>query len=163
MAGLSPATALPRSGPLAPPADVARLVAAAPWRGGLEPSGDFECKASVRGRLPAELRGTLYRVGPGRLRIGSHRYAHWFDGDGAVTAVRLHDGGCSVSTRLVETPRVKAQRAAGEDGGFAVRGAWTQARVVLAARSVGTHANQATTGDELLAQLVRGADQPRQH
>ena len=59
----------------------------APWRGGLEPCGDvsYELDAScIAGKLPAGLRGTLYRAGPGRIRVAQHLYGHWFDGDGAV-------------------------------------------------------------------------------
>jgi carotenoid cleavage dioxygenase-like enzyme len=47
-----------------------------------------------------------------------------------VTAFRLHGDGCTVSTRLVETPRAVAQRRAGLESGFAARGAWTQAASV---------------------------------
>jgi len=54
-------------------------------------------------------------------------YGHWFDGDGCVSSLTFHAGGVAVATRLVETPRVKAQRAAGDRAGFPVRGAWTQA------------------------------------
>ena len=122
------ASGVPRSGALAPPPAVASLIAAAPWRGGLEPCGDYEAEARVTsGALPSALRGTLYRLGPGRLRLGEHRYGHWFDGDGQLTALRLGDDGCRCATRLLRTSRVAAQEAAGDSAGFAVRGAWTQA------------------------------------
>jgi hypothetical protein len=35
-------------------------------------------------RPHAQSQGTLYRAGPGRIRVGKHLYGHWFDGDGAV-------------------------------------------------------------------------------
>ena len=38
----------------------------------------------VEGRLPAGLRGTLYRNGPGLLARKGQRYRHWFDGDGLI-------------------------------------------------------------------------------
>ena len=104
-----------------------------PWRVGLEPCGDveYELDAScVEGKLPAALLGgTLYRCGPGRIRVGGHRYAHWFDGDGCVSSLSFSPlGTLRVVSRLVETPRLRAQRAQGDDdAGFAVRGAWTQA------------------------------------
>jgi all-trans-8'-apo-beta-carotenal 15,15'-oxygenase len=47
----------------------------------------------VRGRLPIELRGTLFRNGPGLLERGAQRYAHWFDGDGLVQAWRFEGEG----------------------------------------------------------------------
>jgi carotenoid cleavage dioxygenase-like enzyme len=61
--------------------------------------------------------------------VGKYRYGHWFDGDGAMTAFALDGvrGSVRVTSRLVETPRVLAQRAAGEADGFPLRGAWTQA------------------------------------
>lgn len=98
-----------------------------PWRGGLEPCGDYAHLDAhvVAGSLPPDLRGTLYRNGPGRLRLGSTLYAHWFDGDGAVTSLRLDGSTCAVSSRLLQTPRVVAQR--GETDAWRVRGAWTQA------------------------------------
>jgi carotenoid cleavage dioxygenase-like enzyme len=39
--------------------------------------------------VPAELTGTLYRAGPGRIRLGAYKYEHWFDGDGYLTAIEL--------------------------------------------------------------------------
>jgi len=46
----------------------------------------------VEGTLPPALRGTLYRNGPGQFGQFGRRYAHPFEGDGAVTAVRFEDG-----------------------------------------------------------------------
>ena len=40
----------------------------------------------IEGKLPAGLRGTLYRNGPGQFGIGGTRYTHPFEADGAVTA-----------------------------------------------------------------------------
>ncbi len=44
----------------------------------------------ISGKLPANLRGTLYRNGPGRLERGGVRVGHWFDGDGAILAVHFN-------------------------------------------------------------------------
>lgn len=114
------------------PAWAQRAVAEEPWRGGLEPCGDVERyevpAARLEGTLPPELRGTLYRIGPGRSRVGENRYGHWFDGDGQVTAVEF-DGPSNrafVTSRFVRTERFLAQEEFGVDG-FATRGAWTQA------------------------------------
>ena len=63
----------------------------------------------VDGKIPDELAGTLYRCGPAALT----RYAHPFDGDGAITAVRFARGAAWGGTRLVETPGFVAERAAG--------------------------------------------------
>jgi len=112
-------------------------VTAWPWRGGLEPSGDHPVARvdpdAITGAIPEDLRGSLYRVGPGRCRVGSTKYAHWFDGDGAVFKCAFDaDGVVRAGVKLVRTQRLQAQEKAernrgGRDVGIAVRGAWTQA------------------------------------
>jgi all-trans-8'-apo-beta-carotenal 15,15'-oxygenase len=57
----------------------------------------------VTGRLPAELRGTLYRIGPARFEVGGERYRHWLDGDGMVHALHLGDGRAQYRNRFVAT------------------------------------------------------------
>ena len=47
---------------------------------------------AIEGKLPADLRGTLYRNGPGQFGQFGQRYSHPFEADGAVTAVRFADG-----------------------------------------------------------------------
>jgi all-trans-8'-apo-beta-carotenal 15,15'-oxygenase len=68
----------------------------------------------IEGELPVELRGTLYRCGPARTSCFGHPYRHAFDGDGAVTAVRFDRGRVLGAVRLVETPGLLAERAAGK-------------------------------------------------
>jgi all-trans-8'-apo-beta-carotenal 15,15'-oxygenase len=58
---------------------------------------------AARGTIPAELKGTLYRNGPGRLERGGHWVHHPFDGDGMVTALRFDAGGVRLSNRFVRT------------------------------------------------------------
>ena len=127
------------------PRDIEEAIARAPWRGGLEPASNVPWTEArvVSGRVPAELAGTVYRAGPGRIRLGANKYAHWFDGDGYVTAIELDPeaNAARCSGRYVETARWLAQRASdGGDGangasvgtsGIAVRGAWTQASGAL--------------------------------
>lgn len=67
----------------------------------------------VRGRLPAGLRGTLYRNGPGMLERGGQRYRHWFDGDGLVQAWSFGAQGVSHQARFVQTRKFQAEQAAG--------------------------------------------------
>ena len=56
-----------------------------------------------RGSIPAELQGTLYRNGPGRLERGGQWVHHPFDGDGMVTALRFSpDGVFELRTGKVE-------------------------------------------------------------
>ncbi|MEB3169613.1 MAG: carotenoid oxygenase family protein [Synechococcaceae cyanobacterium] len=67
-----------------------------------------------RGAIPAELRGTLYRNGPGRLERGGHWVHHPFDGDGMVTALRFEAGTVSLSNRFVRTEGWLAEERAGK-------------------------------------------------
>lgn len=43
----------------------------------------------IAGTIPAGLCGTLYRNGAARLERGGQRCGHWFDGDGAIAAIRF--------------------------------------------------------------------------
>ncbi len=68
----------------------------------------------VEGRLPPELRGTLYRNGAGIFSQFGRRYQHWFDGDGLITAVRLDgQGGAEGAARFVDTPGRREERRRG--------------------------------------------------
>jgi all-trans-8'-apo-beta-carotenal 15,15'-oxygenase len=57
----------------------------------------------VRGAIPSELKGTLYRNGPGRLERNGHRVHHPFDGDGMIAAMRFENGAVSLTNRFVRT------------------------------------------------------------
>jgi all-trans-8'-apo-beta-carotenal 15,15'-oxygenase len=75
---------------------------------------------AARGEIPAELRGTLYRNGPGRLERGGLWVHHPFDGDGMITALRF-EGTAAVrlSNRFVRTEGWLAEEQAGR---FVYRG-----------------------------------------
>ena len=51
----------------------------------------------VEGQIPPDLRGVLYRNGPGRFQLGEQTYGHLFDGDGLV--LRFAIGGTSSDSR----------------------------------------------------------------
>ncbi len=85
-----------------------------PWRGifrDLPREHGFE-PLRIEGSLPNELAGALYRCGPARFSMGGEPYAHWFDADGAVTAVRLEGGQAHGAVRMVETRWLREERAA---------------------------------------------------
>ncbi|WP_310488603.1 carotenoid oxygenase family protein, partial [Chamaesiphon sp. VAR_69_metabat_338] len=63
----------------------------------------------LAGAIPAGLRGTLYRNGPGRLERGGKRVGHWFDGDGAILAVKFADGAASGVYRYVQTKKYQEE------------------------------------------------------
>ena len=66
----------------------------------------------VEGTLPAGLRGTLYRNGPGQFGQFGRRYRHPFEGDGAVTAVRIADGRAAGASHITPTAGLVAERSA---------------------------------------------------
>jgi all-trans-8'-apo-beta-carotenal 15,15'-oxygenase len=66
----------------------------------------------LQGELPTGLQGTLYRNGPGRLERGGVRMGHWFDGDGAILAVRFGAGGAWATYRYVQTTGFQAEEQA---------------------------------------------------
>jgi all-trans-8'-apo-beta-carotenal 15,15'-oxygenase len=48
-----------------------------------------ECKPLVTGTIPRELRGTLFRNGPGLLEIFGKKLNQFFDGDGVVYSIAV--------------------------------------------------------------------------
>jgi len=68
----------------------------------------------VEGTLPANLRGTLYRNGPGLFGQFGRPYSHPFEGDGAVTAVRFEGGRASGASLVTNTVGLAEERAAGK-------------------------------------------------
>jgi all-trans-8'-apo-beta-carotenal 15,15'-oxygenase len=72
----------------------------------------------IEGAVPRALRGTLFRNGSGRNGIGRNElagqwFAHWFDGDGMITAVRFDDEGIHFRNRYVATPNYLDETKAG--------------------------------------------------
>ncbi|MBE0590406.1 MAG: carotenoid oxygenase family protein [Hydrogenophaga sp.] len=57
-----------------------------PWKSAFATAtADFPLTAAtVRGRFPDAVAGTLYRNGPAGHDLGGERYHHWFDGDSMV-------------------------------------------------------------------------------
>jgi all-trans-8'-apo-beta-carotenal 15,15'-oxygenase len=81
------------------------------WREPLAREHGFE-PLTVEGKLPPELAGTLFRNGPGTVGVGADRYQHPFEGDGAVTAVRIGGGKAAGASRVTGGPRLDEERAA---------------------------------------------------
>jgi len=57
----------------------------------------------VDGRIPDNLNGVLYRIGPGRLDVGGHPVNHIFDGDGMVSRIEIRSGDVHYRSRYVRT------------------------------------------------------------
>lgn len=70
-------------------------------------------QAEVVGRLPEDLRGTLYRNGPGLMELFGQRYDHLFEGDGAISAFRFSGGKAYTAARVVQSAVLQEERAAG--------------------------------------------------
>src|SRR4028118_306411 len=66
------------------------------------------------GKIPAGLRGSLYRNGPARLERGGRKVGHWFDGDGAILGVHFSDDGATGVYRFVQTSGYQEETAAGK-------------------------------------------------
>jgi carotenoid cleavage dioxygenase-like enzyme len=65
----------------------------------------------VKGELPRELNGTLFRNGPNPQFDTTD--AHWFVGDGMLHAFTLGDGKASYRNRWIRTPKFLAEHDAG--------------------------------------------------
>jgi len=122
-------------GAIAEPDTLTRL-----WSVDLPREHGFE-PLTVDGVLPAELRGTLYRNGPGLLGQYGVRYAHPFESDGALTAIRLDGGTASGAVRITQTRGLQQERAAGRML-FGTRAPWLR-RIRNLLR--GDHKNTANT------------------
>lgn len=59
----------------------------------------------IEGEIPADLEGTLFRNGPGRLQIGDQKYGHWFDGDGMICAFTFGASKLHFKNRYVRTQK----------------------------------------------------------
>jgi carotenoid cleavage dioxygenase len=72
----------------------------------------YDCE--VEGRLPPDLDGTFFRVGPDPQYPKPDKYANDipFDGEGHLCAFRIKDGHVDFRSRYVRTQRWKAQHAA---------------------------------------------------
>jgi all-trans-8'-apo-beta-carotenal 15,15'-oxygenase len=64
------------------------------------------------GQVPQDLRGTFYLNGPGLFSLFGQTYKHWFDGDGAMTAVNFGET-VTGAVRLVESRQLKEECDAG--------------------------------------------------
>jgi len=67
----------------------------------------------VKGELPAELRGALFRIGPNPQFEPRDPNHHWFVGDGMVHGFYVADGKVSYRNRYVRTPKWKLEHEAG--------------------------------------------------
>ena len=74
---------------------------------------EYDYEARIEGTLPADLRGNLYRNGPGLFDRGGLRKRSLLDGDGLIQRFRFHEKGVRYRNRYVRTPKYLAEEAAG--------------------------------------------------
>ncbi len=67
----------------------------------------------IEGRLPKDLRGTLYRNGPGLFERAGYRKRHLLDGDGMIQAFDFSDAGVRFRNRFVRTKKFVEEESAG--------------------------------------------------
>lgn len=80
----------------------------APWR-----SEDHFSNLEIIGKIPDDLNGVLLRNGPNPQFDPLDEY-HWFEGDGMVHAIRIHNGKASYDNRWIRTNKFKAENKAGK-------------------------------------------------
>lgn len=68
----------------------------------------------IEGEIPAGLRGTLFRNGPGMLDVNGDRVNHPFDGDGMICAITFDQGKAHFRNRYVKTEGYLAEQKAGK-------------------------------------------------
>ena len=79
--------------------------------------------ATIDGRWPRGLAGTLYRNGPAWFERGGVRYEHWFDGDGLMRAWKIGGGQVTHTARMVATGKFLREQRSGK---FEVNAAGTK-------------------------------------
>ena len=104
------------SPPPPPPADVWNDDIKERWSvaySSLREEGDYEI-TEVEGTIPASLRGTVYRNGPGNFERSGERFAHILDGDGLVCRFSIDGaaGRAHFRSRYVRTPEFLAEEEA---------------------------------------------------
>lgn len=107
----------------------------------------------VDGEIPEELAGTLYRIGPGKLQVGTTLLDNIFDGDGMISRFSIQGGRVDFCNRYVRTQHFNHGRSSDR---IAFRGIGAMRPGGPVANFLRLPANVANTnvilaGDELLA------------
>lgn len=112
----------------------------------------------VRGEIPQELCGTLYRTGsePQFDPVRADLY-HWFDGDGVIGGITLKDGRASFQRRVIDSDGLAAEKRAGHAiyGGINGGGHPQRPHDAPPMKNTG-NTNVTVFGDKLLAFMEMG-------
>lgn len=109
---------------------------------GVSERGGRDYAPRVEGTLPPELRGSLYRNGPGLFERGGHRLRHLLDGDGLVQRLSFTDGRVRYQNAFVQTPKFGSERKAGKF----LYGTWTTRRPGGFLRNIGGGVSHSQAG-----------------
>ncbi len=136
------------------PNTAGRIGDRAPFRSQVE-DGPVSIAATVRGQLPAWLRGDLVRVAPAVFERDGWRARHWFDALGALLSFRIDGAGVHFRQRLMETEVERASRAGRAPrtsfASPADRGLWSRALSPAPSITDNANVNVVALGDERVA------------
>ncbi|MEM8604072.1 MAG: carotenoid oxygenase family protein [Cyanobacteria bacterium P01_H01_bin.121] len=127
------------------------------WRGGYrsQPQEFDYAITAIEGTIPVELRGTLFRNGPGLLDVEGQRLHHPFDGDGLICKFTFDQGHAHFQSRYVRSEGYVAEQTAGKilyRGVFGTQkpGGWLANAFDLRLKNI-ANTNILYWGDKLLA------------
>lgn len=109
---------------------------------GKSETGGRHYTPKVEGKIPAALRGTLYRNGPGLFERGEHRKRHMLDGDGLVQSLTFTDNGATYRNEFVQTPKFIEEKAAGRS----LNATWTTRAPGGMLKNAGGHSIKSQAG-----------------
>ncbi|KRA32489.1 MULTISPECIES: carotenoid oxygenase family protein [unclassified Nocardioides] len=107
----------------------------------------------VDGTIPKDLDGTLYRIGPGKLQVGTTLLDNIFDGDGMISRFSIQNGRVDFRNRYVRTQHFQHGQTSDRvnyRGIGAMRPGGPLANFLRLPANV-ANTNVILTGDELLA------------
>ncbi len=80
------------------------------------PAGGFDPAPMTLafGKVPADLKGSLYRNGPAQMQYGDEYASHWFDGDGLIHRIAIEDGRAVHQARFADTKKRREEQSAGK-------------------------------------------------
>lgn len=129
------------------------LSARAPFRG--RPDHQAILETTLRGEIPAWLRGDLLRTAPTVFAEGAWEAHHWFDALGTLYAFRIGDAGVTYRQRLMETDVAKAAHEGrtphASFGSPIVRGFWRRLFSPVPEVTDNANVNIVALGDERVA------------
>ena len=73
------------------------------WTQGFSSVKEETC-FELKGKFPADLKGTFFQNGPAKFEVGDEIVVHQFDADGHISAITFDDGKAWFRNRYVRTP-----------------------------------------------------------